>query len=135
MQVQIQKIIDDDFVNDFQKSISARDRWNALTRFLDVFAHICSGISIILAFVAGSVHLPVLSLLAGGFGVSMAISNQYSSYCKAQYESQSTLIQAMAKQVNATDELVDESATMNNDPQLPSTPAATPANSPVVHSA
>jgi len=125
MQTQVQKIIDDDFVNNFQKSINSRDRWNYLNRSLDLFAHLSSGISIILAFVAGSVHLPVLSLLAGGFGVGMAISNQYSAYCKTQYQNQSTIIEEMAKKVNANDELVDESATMNNDPP----------NSPVVHPA
>ena len=121
----IQRMLDTDFVNNFQTSISARDRWNALNRFLDVFAHISSGISIILAFVAGSVHLPVLSMLAGGFGVGMAISNQYSAYCKTQYQNQSTIIEEMAKKVNTNDELVYESATMNNDPP----------NSPVVHPA
>ena len=115
MQTQVQKIIDDDFVNNFQKSINSRDRWNYLNRSLDLFAHLSSGISIIL----------VLSLLAGGFGVGMAISNQYSSYCKTQYQNQSTVIEEMAKKVNANDELVDESATMNNDPP----------NSPVVHPA
>ena len=125
MQTQVQKIIDDDFVNNFQKSINSRDRWNYLNRSLDLFAHLSSGISIILAFVAGSVHFPVLSLLAGGFGVGMAISNQYSAYCKTQYKNQSTIIEEMAKKVNANDELVDESATMNNDPP----------NSPVVHPA
>ena len=125
MQTQVQKIIDDDFVNNFQNSINSRDRWNYLNRSLDLFAHLSSGISIILAFVAGSVHLPVLSLLAGGFGVGMAISNQYSAYCKTQYQNQSTVIEEMAKKVNANDELVDESATMNNDPP----------NSPVVHPA
>ena len=125
MQTQVQKIIDGDFVNNFQKSINSRDRWNYLNRSLDLFAHLSSGISIILAFVAGSVHLPVLSLLAGGFGVGMAISNQYSAYCKTQYQNQSTIIEEMAKKVNANDELVDESATMNNDPP----------NSPVVHPA
>ena len=125
MQTKVQKIIDDDFVNNFQKSINSRDRWNYLNRSLGLFAHLSSGISIILAFVAGSVHLPVLSLLAGGFGVGMAISNQYSAYCKTQYQNQSTIIEEMAKKVNANDELVDESATMNNDPP----------NSPVVHPA
>jgi len=125
MQTQVQKIIDDDFVNNFQKSINSRDRWNYLNRSLDLFAHLSSGISIILAFVAGSVHLPVLSLLAGGFGVGMAISNQYSSYCKTQYQNQSSIIAEMATKANANDELVDESATMNNDPP----------NSPVVHPA
>jgi len=125
MQTEVQKIIDGDFVNNFQKSINSRDRWNYLNRSLDLFAHLSSGISIILAFVAGSVHLPVLSLLAGGFGVGMAISNQYSAYCKTQYQNQSTVIEEMAKKVNANDELVDESATMNNDPP----------NSPVVHPA
>ena len=125
MQNQIQKIIDDDFVINFQKSINSRDRWNYLNRALDLFAHLSSGISIILAFVAGSVHLPVLSLLAGGFGVGMAISNQYSAYCKIQYENQSQIVEEIAKKVNANDELVDESATMNNDPP----------NSPVVHPA
>jgi len=125
MQTEVQKIIDGDFVNNFQKSINSRDRWNYLNRSLDLFAHLSSGISIILAFVAGSVHLPVLSLLAGGFGVGMAISNQYSAYCKTQYQNQSTIIEEMAKKVNANDELVDESATMNNDPP----------NSPVVHPA
>jgi len=125
MQTEVQKIIDGDFVNNFQKSINSRDRWNYLNRALDLFAHLSSGISIILAFVAGSVHLPVLSLLAGGFGVGMAISNQYSAYCKTQYQNQSTVIEEMAKKVNANDELVDESATMNNDPP----------NSPVVHPA
>ena len=125
MQVQIQKIIDDECLNNVQSSIKNRDRWNLLNRFLDVFSHICSGISIILAFVAGSVHLPVLSLLAGGFGVGMAISNQYSAYCKIQYENQSQIVEKIAKKVNANDELVDESATMNNDPP----------NSPVVHPA
>ena len=125
MQTEVQKIIDGDFVNNFQKSINSRDRWNYLNRALDLFAHLSSGISIILAFVAGSVHLPVLSLLAGGFGVGMAISNQYSAYCKTQYQNQSTIIEEMAKKVNANDELVDESATMNNDPP----------NSPVVHPA
>ena len=125
MQTQVQKIIDDDFVNNFQKSINSRDRWNYLNRALDLFAHLSSGISIILAFVAGSVHLPVLSLLAGGFGVGMAISNQYSSYCKTQYQNQSSIIAEMATKANANDELVDESATMNNDPP----------NSPVVHPA
>jgi len=122
---QTQSLIDQDFVNNFQKSINSRDRWNYLNRSLDLFAHLSSGISIILAFVAGSVHLPVLSLLAGGFGVGMAISNQYSAYCKTQYQNQSTVIEEMAKKVNANDELVDESATMNNDPP----------NSPVVHPA
>jgi len=122
---QTQSLIDQDFVNNFQKSINSRDRWNYLNRSLDLFAHLSSGISIILAFVAGSVHLPVLSLLAGGFGVGMAISNQYSAYCKTQYQNQSTIIEEMAKKVNANDELVDESATMNNDPP----------NSPVVHPA
>ena len=122
---QAQQILDHDFVNNFQTSISARDRWNALNRFLDVFAHISSGISIILAFVAGSVHLPVLSLLAGGFGVGMAISNQYSSYCKTQYQNQSSIIAEMATKINANNELVDESATMNNDP--PNTPVIHPA--------
>ena len=121
----IQRMLDTDFVNNFQTSISARDRWNYLNRSLDLFAHLSSGISIILAFVAGSVHLPVLSLLAGGFGVGMAISNQYSAYCKTQYQNESTIIEEMAKKVNANDELVDESATMNNDPP----------NSPVVHPA
>ena len=125
MQTQVQKIIDDDFVNNFQKSINSRDRWNYLNRSLDLFAHLSSGISIILAFVAGSVHLPVLSLLAGGFGVGMAISNQYSSYCKTQYQNQSSIIAEMATKANANDELVDESATMNNDPP----------NSPVIHPA
>ena len=125
MQTQVQKIIDDDFVNNFQNSINSRDRWNYLNRSLDLFAHLSSGISIILAFVAGSVHLPVLSLLAGGFGVGMAISNQYSAYCKTQYQNQSTIIEEMAKKVNTNDELVYESATMNNDPP----------NSPVVHPA
>ena len=125
MQTQVQKIIDGDFVNNFQKSINSRDRWNYLNRSLDLFAHLSSGISIILAFVAGSVHLPVLSLLAGGFGVGMAISNQYSSYCKTQYQNQSSIIAEMATKANANDELVDESATMNNDPP----------NSPVVHPA
>ena len=125
MQTQVQKIIDDDFVNNFQNSINSRDRWNYLNRSLDLFAHLSSGISIILAFVAGSVHLPVLSLLAGGFGVGMAISNQYSSYCKTQYQNQSSIIAEMATKANANDELVDESATMNNDPP----------NSPVVHPA
>ena len=125
MQTQVQKIIDDDFVNNFQKSINSRDRWNYLNRSLDLFAHLSSGISIILAFVAGSVHLPVLSLLAGGFGVGMAISNQYSAYCKTQYQNQSTIIEEMAKKVNANDELVDVSATMNNDP--PNTPVVHPA--------
>jgi len=122
---QAQQILDHDFVNNFQKSINSRDRWNYLNRLLDLFAHISSGISIILAFVAGSVHLPVLSLLAGGFGVGMAISNQYSSYCKTQYQNQSSIIAEMATKANANDELVDESATMNNDPP----------NSPVVHPA
>ena len=122
---QTQSLIDQDFVNNFQKSINSRDRWNYLNRSLDLFAHLSSGISIILAFVAGSVHLPVLSLLAGGFGVGMAISNQYSAYCKTQYQNQSTIIEEMAKKVNANDELVDESATMNNDPP----------NSPVIHPA
>ena len=125
MQTEVQKIIDDEFVNNFQKSINSRDRWNYFNRSLDLFAHLSSGISIILAFVAGSVHLPVLSLLAGGFGVGMAISNQYSAYCKTQYQNQSTVIEEMAKKVNANYELVDESATMNNDPP----------NSPVVHPA
>jgi len=125
MQTKVQKIIDDDFMNNFQKSINSRDRWNYLNRLLDLFAHISSGISIILAFVAGSVHLPVLSLLAGGFGVGMAISNQYSSYCKTQYQNQSSIIAEMATKVNANDELVDESATMNNDP--PNTPVIHPA--------
>ena len=125
MQTEVQKIIDGDFVNNFQKSINSRDRWNYLNRSLDLFAHLSSGISIILAFVAGSVHLPVLSLLAGGFGVGMAISNQYSAYCKTQYQNQSTIIEEMAKKVNANDELVDESSTMNNDPP----------NSPVIHPA
>jgi len=125
MQTQVQKIIDDDFVNNFQKSINSRDRWNYLNRSLDLFAHLSSGISIILAFVAGSVHLPVLSLLAGGFGVGMAISNQYSSYCKTQYQNQSSIIAEMATKINANDELVDESATMNNDP--PNTPVIHPA--------
>jgi len=125
MQTQVQKIIDDDFVNNFQKSINSRDRWNYLNRSLDLFAHLSSGISIILAFVAGSVHLPVLSLLAGGFGVGMAISNQYSSYCKTQYQNQSSIIAEMATKVKANDELVDESATMNNDP--PNTPVIHPA--------
>ena len=124
MQVQIQKIIDDDFVNNFQKSINSRDRWCYLNRALDLFAHLSSGISIILAFVAGSVHLPMLSLLAGGFGVGMAISNQYSAYCKTQYQNQSTVVEEMAKKVNANDELVDESATMNNEP--PNTPVVHP---------
>ena len=114
MQNQIQKIIDDDFVINFQKSINSRDRWNYLNRALDLFAQLSSGISIILAFVAGSVHLPVLSMLVGGFGVGMAISNQYSAYCKTQYQNQSTVVEEMAKKVNANDELVDESATMNN---------------------
>ena len=123
MQTEVQKTIDGDFVNNFQKSINSRDRWNYLNRALDLFAHLSSGISIILAFVAGSVHLPVLSLLAGGFGVGMAISNQYSAYCKTQYQNQSTIIEEMAKKVNANDELVDESSTMNNDPP----------NSPVIH--
>jgi len=122
---QTQSLIDQDFVNNFQKSINSRDRWNYLNRSLDLFAHLSSGISIILAFVAGSVHLPVLSLLAGGFGVGMAISNQYSSYCKTQYQNQSSIIAEMATKANANDELVDESATMNNDPP----------NSPVVHPA
>ena len=122
---QTQSLIDQDFVNNFQNSINSRDRWNYLNRSLDLFAHLSSGISIILAFVAGSVHLPVLSLLAGGFGVGMAISNQYSAYCKTQYQNQSTIIEEMAKKANANDELVDESATMNNDPP----------NSPVVHPA
>ena len=121
---QAQQILDHDFVNNFQTSISARDRWNALNRFLDGFAHICSGISIILAFVAESVHLPMLSLLAGGFGVGMAISNQYSAYCKTQYQNQSIVVEEMAKKVNANDELVDESATMNNEP--PNTPVVHP---------
>ena len=125
MQTEVQKIIDGDFVNNFQKSINSRDRWNYLNRALDLFAHLSSGISIILAFVAGSVHLPVLSMLAGGFGVGMAISNQYSAYCKTQYQNQTTVVEEMAKKVNANDELVDESATMNNDPP----------NSPVVHPA
>ena len=125
MQTKVQKIIDDDFMNNFQKSINSRDRWNYLNRLLDLFAHISSGISIILAFVAGSVHLPVLSLLAGGFGVGMAISNQYSSYCKTQYQNQSSIIAEMATKINANDELVDESATMNNDP--PNTPVIHPA--------
>ena len=125
MQTKVQKIIDDDFMNNFQKSINSRDRWNYLNRLLDLFAHISSGISIILAFVAGSVHLPVLSLLAGGFGVGMAISNQYSSYCKTQYQNQSSIIAEMATKVKANDELVDESATMNNDP--PNTPVIHPA--------
>ena len=125
MQTQVQKIIDDDFVNNFQNSINSRDRWNYLNRSLDLFAHLSSGISIILAFVAGSVHLPVLSLLAGGFGVGMAISNQYSSYCKTQYQNQSSIIAEMATKANANDELVDESATMNNDP--PNTPVIHPA--------
>ena len=124
MQNQIQKIIDDDFVINFQKSINSRDRWNYLNRALDLFAHLSSGISIILAFVAGSVHLPVLSLLAGGFGVGMAISNQYSAYCKIQYENQSQIVEEIAKKVNANDELVDESATMNNEP--PNTPVVHP---------
>jgi len=122
---QAQQILDHDFVNNFQKSINSRDRWNYLNRLLDLFAHISSGISIILAFVAGSVHLPVLSLLAGGFGVGMAISNQYSSYCKTQYQNQSSIIAEMATKVKANDELVDESATMNNDP--PNTPVIHPA--------
>ena len=122
---QAQQILDHDFVNNFQKSINSRDRWNYLNRLLDLFAHISSGISIILAFVAGSVHLPVLSLLAGGFGVGMAISNQYSSYCKTQYQNQSSIIAEMATKANANDELVDESATMNNDP--PNTPVIHPA--------
>jgi len=122
---QAQQILDHDFVNNFQKSINSRDRWNYLNRLLDLFAHISSGISIILAFVAGSVHLPVLSLLAGGFGVGMAISNQYSSYCKTQYQNQSSIIAEMATKINANDELVDESATMNNDP--PNTPVIHPA--------
>ena len=122
---QAQQILDHDFVNNFQKSINSRDRWNYLNRLLDLFAHISSGISIILAFVAGSVHLPVLSLLAGGFGVGMAISNQYSSYCKTQYQNQSSIIADMATKVKANDELVDESATMNNDP--PNTPVIHPA--------
>ena len=125
MQTEVQKIIDGDFVNNFQKSINSRDRWNYLNRSLDLFAHLSSGISIILAFVAGSVHLPVLSLLAGGFGVGMAISNQYSSYCKTQYQNQSSIIAEMATKANANDELVDESATMNNDP--PNTPVIHPA--------
>ena len=122
---QAQQILDHDFVNNFQKSINSRDRWNYLNRLLDLFAHISSGISIILAFVAGSVHLPVLSLLAGGFGVGIAISNQYSSYCKTQYQNQSSIIAEMATKVKANDELVDESATMNNDP--PNTPVIHPA--------
>ena len=129
MQVQVQKIIDDEFVDNFTKSLKSRDRWNALNRFLDVFAHLCSGLSIILAFVAGSVHLPLLSLLAGGFGVGMSISNQYSSYCKTQYENQSSVIQQMANVVHAKDELVDESATMNNENPTQ------PPNSPVIHPA
>ena len=124
MQNKIQKIIDDDFVINFHKSINSRDRWNYLNRALDLFAHLSSGISIILAFVAGSVHLPVLSLLAGGFGVGMAISNQYSAYCKTQYQNQSTVVEEMAKKVNANDELVDESAMMNNEP--PNTPVVHP---------
>ena len=78
-------------MNNFQKSINSRDRWNYLNQALDLFAHLSSGISIILAFVAGSVHLPVLSLLAGGVG--MAISNQYSAYCKTQYQNQTTVVE------------------------------------------
>ena len=124
MQTEVQKTIDGDFVNNFQKSINSRDRWNYLNRSLDLFAHLSSGISIILAFVAGSVHLPVLSLLAGGLGVGMAISNQYSAYCKTQYQNQSTIIEEMAKKVNANDELVEESAMMNNEP--PNTPVVHP---------
>jgi len=131
MQNQIQKIIDDDFVINFQKSINSRDRWNYLNRALDLFAHLSSGISIILAFVAGSVHLPVLSLLAGGVG--MAISNQYSAYCKTQYQNQTTVVEEMAKKVNANDELVDESATMNNTPTPSVSPPVVPSNSPIVH--
>ena len=133
MQTEVQKIIDDEFVNNFQKSINSRDRWNYLNRSLDLFAHLSSGISIILAFVAGSVHLPVLSLLAGGFGVGMAISNQYSAYCKTQYQNQSTVVEEMAKKVNANDELVDESATMNNTPTPSVSPPVVPSNSPIVH--
>jgi len=89
--------------------------------FLHTFS---SGISIILAFVAGSVHLPVLSMLVGGFGVGMAISNQYSAYCKTQYQNQSIVVEEMAKKVNANDELVEESAMMNNEP--PNTPVVHP---------
>ena len=133
MQNQIQKIIDDDFVINFQKSINSRDRWNYLNRALDLFAHLSSGISIILAFVAGSVRLPMLSLLAGGFGVGMAISNQYSAYCKTQYQNQTTVVEEMAKKVNANDELVDESATMNNTPTPSVSPPVVPSNSPIVH--
>ena len=80
MQVQFQKIIDDDYVYNFHKSVNSRDRWNALNRILDVVAHLCSGVSIILAFFAGSVKMPLLSLLEGGFGVGMNISNWYSAY-------------------------------------------------------
>jgi len=63
-------------------------------------------------------------MLVGGFGVGMAISNQYSAYCKTQYQNQSIVVEEMAKKVNANDELVEESAMMNNEP--PNTPVVHP---------
>ena len=106
--LEIQNEINQDFITNFKNAIISRDRWNALNRSLDIFSHLCSATGISLAFVAGSIHLPIISLFAGGFMTVMTISNSYSKYCQENYKTQSEYIKEMSKEINANDILIDE---------------------------
>ena len=117
---EIQQIINVDFESNFKQSISSRNRWNAIYHFCNIFSHLLIGATVILSFVSGGVHLPFLSLVAGSCGVGSQISTQYSEFAFQQYKNQSGLLQQMSKEVQATDDLVDE------------TDVNTPVNSPVI---
>ena len=68
--------------------------WCTLNRSFDVLAHLFNACDIILAFVAGSVHLPIISLFAGGCMTAMTI---FAKYCQENYKTQSEYIKEMSK--------------------------------------
>ena len=128
-----QDLINQDFLDNFKKSIKSRDRWNALTRTLDVMTHILSASTVILAFISGIVATPVIAIIAGGTGTAMLVANQYSNYCLNQYKNQTIIIEEYSKKANVNDVLIDESPQMESDIEQNTAQSATPApaNTPV----
>lgn len=112
-----QDLVEKNYYRDIQYNINSKFRWKWAGDFTEALAHLCTALSVILAFSAGFFNYSLLSFIAGCFGTCSFVLLRLSSYSMKESRERTEQVNALLRKIgidSIPDIVIDSALTNSN---------------------